>query len=86
MGNKIIEDKIVKILIDELCYCYCDNCEFGNWDEYQDEKCDNCHRKYQNWRLSKDTARSIAKQIIEEINNIELIAKQIIIQELYDAK
>ena len=25
-----IEDRIVKILTDELCYCYCDNCEFGN--------------------------------------------------------
>lgn len=28
------EDKIAKILTDELCYCYCDNCEFGNWDKY----------------------------------------------------
>lgn len=66
-----IEDRIVKILTDELCYCYCDNCEFGNWDKYQDRNCDDCHRKYQNWRLSEDTAKSIAKQIIKEIENAE---------------
>lgn len=64
ISNK--EEKIIKILTDELCYCYCDNCEFGNWDKYQDTRCDDCHRKYQNWRLSKETAKSIAKQIIRE--------------------
>ena len=64
-----IKDRIAKILTDELCYCYCDNCEFGDWDKYQDTKCDNCYRKYQNWRLSKDTAKSIAKRIIKEIEN-----------------
>jgi hypothetical protein len=30
-----IENKIAKILTDILCYCYCDNCEFGNYDKYQ---------------------------------------------------
>ena len=64
-----IKDRIVKILTDELCYCYCDNCEFGNWDKYQDTRCDDCHRKYQNWRLSENTAKIITKQIIEEIKN-----------------
>ena len=64
-----IKDRIAKILTDELCYCYCDNCEFGNWDKYQDTQCDNCHRKYQNWRLSEETAKELAEQIIGEINN-----------------
>ena len=64
-----MEEKIINILTNELSYCYCDNCEFGNWDKYQDRKCDDCHRKYQNWRLSEDTAKLIAKQIIEEIKN-----------------
>lgn len=63
-----IENRIAKILTDELCYCYCDNCEFGNWDKYQDTRCDNCYRKYQNWQLSEDTAKELAKQIIGEIN------------------
>lgn len=64
ISNK--EEKIIKILTDELCYCYYDNCEFGNWDKYQDTRCDDCYRKYQNWRLSEETAKSIAKQIIRE--------------------
>ncbi len=66
-----IEDKITKILTDALPYCYCDNCEFSNWEKYQDEECEECYRKYQNWRLSEDTAKSIAKQIIKEIKNAE---------------
>lgn len=67
-----MKEKIINILINELCYCYCDNCEYGNWDKYQDNMCDNCHRKYQNWRLSSDTATEIAEQILKEvINNVE---------------
>lgn len=65
ISNK--EDRVAKILTDELCYCYCDNCEFGDWDKYQDTRCDNCYRKYQNWQLSEDTAKELAKQIIGEI-------------------
>lgn len=68
ISNK--EEKIAKILTDELCYCYCDNCEFGDWDKYQDTRCDNCHRK-QHWQLSESTAKELAKQIIEEIKNAE---------------
>lgn len=63
-----MKEKIINILIDELCYCYCDNCEYNNWDKYQDNECDECHRKYQNWKLSKDTAAQIAEQIIKEVN------------------
>ena len=63
-----MKEKIINILINELYYCYCDNCEYGNWDKYQDRYCDNCYRKYQNWKLSIDTATQIAEQIIKEIN------------------
>lgn len=65
ISNK--EDRVAKILTDELCYCYCDNCEFGDWDKYQDTRCGNCYRKYQNWQLSEGTAKELAKQIIGEI-------------------
>ena len=63
-----MKEKIINILINELCYCYCDNCEYGNWDKYQDNECDGCDRKYQNWKLSTDTAAQIAEQIIKEVN------------------
>lgn len=74
MGSNI-KNKITEILMDELCYCYCDNCEFGNWDKYQDRECDGCHRKYQNWRLSENTARIIADKIIK-IGHINAITKE----------
>ncbi len=64
MNNK---EKIKNILINELCYCYCDNCEYSDWDKYQDDECEGCYRKYQNWKLSSDTAAEIAEQIIKEV-------------------
>ena len=69
------KEKIAKILTDELSYCYCDNCEFGNWDKCQDTRCDDCHRKYQNWRLSQNTAEEIADKIIK-LGEIYPISKE----------
>jgi len=63
-----MKEKIINILINELYCCYCNNCEYNNWDEYGYRYCDDCHRKYQNWKLSKDTAAQIAEQIIKEVN------------------
>lgn len=56
------KEKAVKILTDELCYAYCDNCK--NSEDI--ENCDDCHRKYQNWALDKDTAAYIIDRIIKE--------------------
>lgn len=56
------EEKAVKILTDELCYAYCDNCR----NAMDIENCDDCHRKYQNWALSKDTAAYIVDRIKRE--------------------
>lgn len=61
------KEKIVNILTSELSYCYCDNCKYGDWDKYQDDYCFDCHRKYQNWELSPDTAAEIAEQILKEV-------------------
>lgn len=58
MENKKII-KIKEILLDNLSYAYCDNC---GTDE---DGCDDCHRKYQNWCLSESTAEDLAKQIVE---------------------
>ena len=61
-----MEEKIKEILINNLCYCYCDNCEYGNWDKYQDDQCEDCHRKYQNWALAKHSAEEIINKILKE--------------------
>ena len=58
------KEEIIKILVDELCYAYCDNCGNKGCDE-EDNPCEFCHRKYQSWKLSKDTAEKIADEILE---------------------
>ena len=63
-----MKEKIINILVNGRC----DNCEYNNWDKYQDDICDNCHKKYQKWKLSEDTTvTQIAEQIIRKINNAE---------------
>ena len=51
------KEKAIKILTDELCYAYCGNCWFADSAEEDDYRiCEDCHRKYQNWALSKNKA------------------------------
>ena len=53
--------KIIDILLKELSYAYGNNC--GN--NTGEELCENCHRKYQNWKLSRDAAEKIADKILD---------------------
>lgn len=62
-----LKEKIVEILTTELSYCYCDNCKFESYDSDEDIYCWECHRKYQNWALSPDTAALLADKILKEI-------------------
>lgn len=59
------KEKAVKILTDELCYAYCDNCKNSEINE-NIGNCDDCYRKYQNWALSEYTAAYIIDRIIKE--------------------
>ena len=59
-----MEEKIIEILLDELSYAYCDNC--GTESE---NDCEFCHRKYQNWSLGKNTAKTLAKKIIAAVQS-----------------
>ena len=61
------KEKIINILTTELSYSYCDNCKYNDYEQYGDECCLDCHRKYQNWALSPDTAEELADQIIKEV-------------------
>lgn len=56
---------IAELLYDELCYAYCDNCRNAE----NEENCDFCYRKYQNWGISRETAQELEKRIKEKINN-----------------
>ena len=57
---KFDTEKAGKIMTGALSYAYCDNC--GTDEDY----CDECHRKYQNWCLSEATAEGIAEEISKE--------------------
>ena len=65
------KEQAVKILMDELNHCYCDNCKFSDYGVYQDKYCDYCYRKYQNWALSEDVAKMIVNWIYEDDINAE---------------
>lgn len=64
------EDKISQIIYDSLGYMYCDNCRYNNEfnremaikDEDYDP-CDDCHRKYNGWAVSKETCDDITRKI-----------------------
>ena len=54
------QEKAAEIMTAALSYAYCDNC--GTEEQY----CDECHRKYQNWSLNEGTAAEIVEKIAAE--------------------
>lgn len=70
------EQKIAELLYKELDYTYCHNCRFGT--EIKEEDCteescmvwgcEDCHRKYMGWELSKAEAKTIAMKISKLVN------------------
>lgn len=53
--------KIADIIYDTLGYMYCDNCRNAI-----DGNCDECHRKYNNWGVSMETAELIEQLCVEQ--------------------
>ena len=60
-NNMKTKEEIINILTETLCYAYCDNCGNG----MDEDLCGDCHRKYQNWKLSRDAAEKIADEILK---------------------
>ena len=58
-------DTISRILEEELSYAYCDNCKHDTGDD----ECEDCHRKYQNWALSRESAVNIAEKIAKALDD-----------------
>jgi len=60
--------KIADIIYEELGYMYCDNCRYqeNSEDEYGIDHCEYCHRKYNGWAVSKETAEAIEKRFFKE--------------------
>ena len=61
---------IAAMIYDSLDHMYCDNCRFGSEIKESDCEegmygCEDCHRKYNGWGISKKEANRLAKQIME---------------------
>ena len=58
-------EKAINIIQDELRRPYCDNCIGSELQGKEHEnQCDDCHRKYFNWKISEGKARKIAEKIL----------------------
>ena len=57
MMNK---EEIVNLLYIELGDIYCYNCR------HQGEDCEDCHRKYMDWAIRKETCEQLAGRIVDE--------------------
>lgn len=62
------EQKMIsQIIQNTLDYAYCDNCRYNkeirSKTEEDDNPCEDCHRKYNQWGVSKKVANSIAIEI-----------------------
>lgn len=51
-----LKDKIIDILMEELCEVNCDSCDA--------EYCEDCNRKEQNWGIGYHKAEKIADRIL----------------------
>ena len=50
------------MIYDSLDYMYCDNCRYNS--EINDENsCDDCHRKYNSWAISRSECNWLARAI-----------------------
>ena len=64
---------IAELIYNDLDYMYCDNCRFNSEIKEKDctEEsgiqwgCDDCHRKYNGWGISKSSAVKLAKKILD---------------------
>ena len=69
------QKQISDLLYDEIGYMYCDNCRF-NYEVSEEEAieiygcwgCEDCHRKYNGWGISRAECDNLARKI-GEIND-----------------
>ncbi len=61
---------IATMIYESLDHMYCDNCRFGSEIKEADCEegmygCEDCHRKYNGWGISKKEANRLVKQIMD---------------------
>lgn len=58
-----VVSKVKELLFDRLDYIHCGSCRFYDDDTH----CEECHRRNMTWKISEDTAESLAEEIYEII-------------------
>ena len=56
MSELIYKQQAIDAIYNTFSYAYCNNCENNGKDN---DSCDECHRKYQNWAASRNTIESV---------------------------
>ncbi len=60
------KEKFTQYLMSTLDTVYCDNCRGNDADDNTDpDFCEDCHRKYMSWELSRPVAEIIAEKALE---------------------
>lgn len=59
-----MKQTVSDILYRDLNYMYCDNCRFDSEEDGSDA-CEDCHRKYNGWALSRSEADRLSDRIVE---------------------
>lgn len=61
------KQEISDLLYSELCSVYCYNCRGDSdvkTDSNGDDYCEDCHRKYMNWGISRTICDALANKIL----------------------
>ena len=65
------QEAISNIIYDSLNYMYCDNCRYNSEIGEDDPtwSCDDCHRKYNSWGVSRAISDELASKILKGSDN-----------------
>ena len=62
---KKTKEEISNLIYEYIDYMYCDNCRY-NFEIPDTCNCDDCHRKYVNWAVSRYDCELLAERILSE--------------------
>ena len=60
-----MREEMIKMLMNEMKDCTCDNCEYDDYWKYGERCCCNCKVQYNNWSLSEKKAAELVDKILK---------------------
>lgn len=66
------KESVSNLIYDYVDYMYCDNCRFNHeLMEESESACEDCHRKYNGWGISRGVADTISEKILKLLESEE---------------